>query len=294
MDLLDTIGISVIADVISAVVLGAGLFFVSTMLKRSSRKRIFEFLGLERSDPVLRVYLSRLDVVHGGSRGTDGILAHGFVGPALMQLEYLGAQSIESVVNDAFLDLLPDPIRHLMEAQSAYLRDVETIIDVSPDNDSGRAILHSSQDTVVLLGSDVYSRPVRRIYHSKKSFIRFVSEVTGDPFDASDPSHSHPTFAVQTDGRWMRIQGRETHREIGTIQRVTPAKGKSVLMCAGISASSTRGSAQYLAKHWRRFHERFGNDDFLVVLAFPEQKADSHAIVTPIEIRDYERQRRNH
>jgi hypothetical protein len=63
-------------------------------------------------------------------------------------------------------------------------------------------------------------------------------------------------------------------------------------MCAGLSASATRGSAEYFARHWSVLDEQFDTDDFLVVLSFAQQEPDSPVVRDAERLRDYERRRK--
>jgi hypothetical protein len=93
------------------------------------------------------------------------------------------------------------------------------------------------------------------------------------------------------DNDWFTIPGRAAARELGTVQRVTLASGRRVLMCSGISASATQGAASYVCRSWRNLKQHFSDDDFLVVLSFPGQQADSPQVREPEVLRDFERRR---
>jgi len=285
------VGTNVFASCVYTLLVAAVVLGASGLLLSRQRKQLFAMLGLDGKDPVLRLYLSRLDVLPGGSRGTDGRLASGFVGPALMQLEYRGARAICRLLEEPFLDILPDAVRRLLEGRGRYLADVDVNIDVSPASEQRRLLQDRGSDAVVLLGSDVYSTVVRDIYEGAVSFVRFVAEDSGSPFDASDSNHGDPTFAISLDNGWHTIPARSGSRELGTVQRVTLPSGRRVLMCAGVSASATQGSAEYFARRWSSLREEFGDDDFLVVLSFASQEADSPVVTHPERLRDFDRRR---
>lgn len=282
---------NVVASALYTILVASGVVSLSVLVLRRHRGRLFAVLGLDSRAPVLRVYVSRLDVLPGGSQGTDGRLALGFVGPALMQLEYQGARQICRLLEEPFLKILPDVFRRLLEGRGRYLADVEVHIDVSPPPERRQSVQAHGTDSVVLLGSDVYSAVVRDIYRDDATFVRFVSEGTGDVFDASRTDHADPTFAIRLEGKWHTIEARAAGRELGVIQRVTLSSGRRVLMCAGVSASATRGSAEYFASRWAELHKEFDQDDFLVTLSFAAQQADSAAVSHPERLVDYERRR---
>jgi hypothetical protein len=287
----ESVGTSLVASLLYTVFLALAVVAVSAVLLSKQRKRLFGVLSLDPRTPVLRVFVSRLDVLSGGSQGTDGPLATGFVGPALMQLEYGGGRDICRLLEEPFLDVLPDVVRRLLEGRGRYLADVAVHIDVSPPNEARRVPQERGSDAVVLVGSDVYSSVVRDVYRQECSFVKLVSEATGATFDASRADHGDPTFAIRTDRKWQVIEARSTGRELGTIQRVTLPSGRRVLMCAGISASATRGSAEYFSRHWSSLDKQFGAEDFLVVLSFIGQEADSAAVRDAERLVDFERRR---
>lgn len=284
-----SVAASVVATVLYTTAVAAAFVTISALALRRQRKRLFAMLGLDPRAPTLRLFVSRLDVIRGGSQGTDGRLAVGFVGPALMELEYLGARSICGLLEEPFLDALPDSLRGLLEGRGRYLADVDIHIAVSPPPEARRLPQERGTDSVVLLGSDVYSSVVRDIYRGPCTFVKLVAESSGADFDASQPSTDQPTFAVRTDRKWLTIEGRSAGRELGTVQRITLPSGRRVLMCAGISASATRGSGEYFSRHWRVLDDAFGQDDFMIVLSFPLQEADSPVVRDPERLLDYER-----
>jgi hypothetical protein len=286
------VGTNLVASLLYTALLALGVIGVSAFLLSKQRKQLFGVLTLDARAPVLRIYLSRLDVLSGGSQGTDGRLATGFVGPALMQLEYQGGREICRLLEEPFLEVLPDVIRRTLEGRGRYLADVDVHIDVSPPPEGRRPPQERGTDAVVLLGSDVYSPVVRDVYRQNCSFIKLVSERTQEDFDASRGDHGDPTFAIRMDRKWHKIEARSAGRELGTIQRVTLPSGRRVLMCAGLSASATRGSAEYFARHWSVLDEQFDTDDFLVVLSFAQQEPDSPVVRDAERLRDYERRRK--
>lgn len=133
---------------------------------------------------------------------------------------------------------------------------------------------------------------MRSVYEGPHSFVKFVSETSGRPFRGNDSSYGEPTFAVCVEGQWCAIPARSTGREIASIQRVTLDTRRRLLMCAGLSASTTCASTRYLCSHWQSFANRFGDDDFLVVLQAPKQKADKEQLEELSELPEYERQRK--
>lgn len=282
---------SLIANLIYTAFVAASAIAITLIVLGRTRRRLFELLCINTELPRVQIYVSRLDVRRGGSRGTDGRLSVGFTGPALMQLEYSGALAIEKVLREPFVEVLPRFIRRLIVRRVGHLSEVPVSIDVGPDEKSCQPLLEYGTDTIVLLGSDVYSYAVRSIYRSSNSFIGFVSETLGCDYDASDRQHGEPAFAVREEGLWHPIPARSIGREVGTIQRVTLKSGRRVVMCAGISSSTTCASAHYLCNHWLLLSARFGSDDFLVVLGFAEQSADALGLREAEELPDYEKRR---
>jgi hypothetical protein len=278
---------NLLADFLFTVPVAVGLFVLARNVIERRRRALFSFFGINANQEKLGlcIYVSRLEVHEGGSTGVDGALHGGFRGPALMQLEVKGANVICAEFKERLLDALPTFLKNQLVHASPYLANVQPTIDVSPPQ-LASILNETTKRAVIILGSDVYNHDVRRVYGSGKSFVRFVGEQSGSPFDASKKLDEQPTFEVDRDGVRIRIPARELNeREIGTIQRVT-FDGRRLLLCAGISSSSTGGAAEYVGQHWMELHRRFQDKDFLVVLQFPGQKADQ-MWVRPVELRDF-------
>jgi hypothetical protein len=290
-DFWSSVAASVIASVAYTFLITIMFLLITSTVIKHHRRALFSMLCIHPDGATIRVFLSRLDVLPGGSKGTDGVLALGFTGPALMQLEYEGALLIQRLVRERFVDVMPRLIRALIRRSNPYLTEVDFLIDVAPDERSFLSLLDNGADSNIFLGSDVYSHAVRRVYRDESTFIRFVAESTGENFDAGKDASEEPTFAVRTADLWYPVPARSIGREVGTIQRVTLKTGRRVLMCAGISASATYGSARFFYENWRALHQRFGGDDFLVVLAFRDQEPDTHAVHPPEELLDLSRRR---
>lgn len=271
----DILWLNLVSDLLFTVLLAGLLMLAAGLFLKRQRRKVFRFFDLGPHNPRLNIFVSRVEVRRGGTEGTDGLLARGYEGPALVQPEYEGAQAVGRLVQDPLLEVLPNPVRRLLARYSDLLADVEVEIEVSPDDEErAREVLLDGPDAVVLLGSDVYNRLVRRAYESPRSFVRLVVEegdAAGEPFRASNDDHAEPTFAVEVEqGRWDVIPARgrnEGPRDIGTVQRITLKSGRRLVMCAGISATATYRSCRYLMEKWQELHEDYGDKDFLVVLA---------------------------
>ena len=282
----------VAADAIYTVFAAVVASSLALLLVGRHRRHLFQFFGIDDRDSKVKVYLSRVDVLPGGSKGTDGKLKHGFSGPALVGLEYQGALAVMQLLQSPLLKTVPSVFKEFIEGRAGHLRAVTVSIDASPGSDEYRYIFEQSTDVVVLLGSDVYSHAVRTVYEGPRSFVKFVSETSGLPFHGDDLSYGEPTFAVCVEGIRCAIPARSIGREIASVQRVTLETGRRLLMCAGLSASTTYASTRYLCSHWQSLANRFGADDFLVVLESPKQKADNEQLEKLSELPEYERRRK--
>ncbi|MDQ3953637.1 MAG: hypothetical protein M3279_11860 [Actinomycetota bacterium] len=282
---------SVVANLIYTLLIALVILLITSIVIKRGRRTLFSMMCIRPDGAVVRVYLSRLDVLRGGSKGTDGVLKVGFTGPALMQLEYEAALYFRRLLQDRFLDALPRPIRTLIQRRNPYLSRIDFQVDVAPDEHSYLSVLDYGVDSTIFLGSDVYNHAVRSIYRGNRTFVRFVDERTGKNFDSAHDDQGEPTFAVRTEDAWHVIAGRSRGREIGIIQRVTLDTGRRVLMCAGISASATHGAARFFCENWRALRKRFDEDDFLVVLAFRDQAADVRPVRPAEELPDLSRHR---
>ncbi len=282
----------VAGDAVYTLLAAIAASLVALSLVRRQRRRLLSFFGIHHKNSKVKIYLSRVEVLPGGSKGTDGPLNRGFTGPALVQLEYRGALEVRQLLRSPLLDSVPLVWRSLVEARASRISSANVWIEPSPGVYECQHIFDSSDDTVILLGSDVYSHAVRSVYERKLSFVRLVSEASGRPYFSN--GDDAPTFAVDVGGLWEVIPARSVGREIATIQRITWENGCRLFMCSGISASTTYASTKYLCSHWRSFSDRFGENDFLVVLESPNQQADSDQLQDPSELPGYEQKRMSH
>jgi len=280
-----------VTNFLYTLLIALALLLMAGAIVRRDRQRLFTLVGLGSQTSTVRIFTSRVDVLKSGSQGTDGRTAVGFIGPALVHPEYSAGLAVETLIRHSHLDALPGFLRKLLQRQSSYLRDIEVVIDVSPGGDSYRPLLENGSDSVILIGSDVYSHAVRHAYEQSSSFLRFVCEATGEKFNASRTDHGDPTFAVATDGEWQIVPARALGREIGTVQRVTMPSGRRLLMLAGLSSASTRDAVLYFCNHWRQLYRRHGDADFLIVVAFNGQQPDDHFLAHPEELPELARQR---
>ena len=285
-----TIWTGVAADAIYTVLAASVASLIALFVVGRRRRRLFRFFGIRHNNSQVQIYLSRVEVLEGGSKGTDKSLNHGFTGPAIAKLEYQGALEVKQLLQSPLLNSLPSILRSILEGRANRITSADVSIEPSPQSEYLGHIFEQSNDVVMLLGSDVYSHAVRYVYQGEHSFLQFVSETSGLPYHSNSVPNDAPTFAVRSgSGSWSVIPARSIGREVGTIQRVTLDSGRQLLMCAGISASTTFASTKYLCSRWQSLADRFGTDDFLVVLGYPKQQADSDELQSPSELSQYER-----
>lgn len=291
---IDSVTAGIVANILYTAMLTVIVILCAFYLVERKRKKLFALFGIPKDEPRLRIYVSRLDVVTGGSQGTDGRLPVGFVGPALMRLEYNAALAIRDATCVELFERVPRFVRALLKSRSPWLRDVAVTLDVNPDADEIEAAVFGTEDGVILLGSDVYSHAARRIFADERSFFFFCKDVTGSPvrpFNAAK-HRCEPTFAVRRPGHVEVIHGRPG-REVAVVQRVSLAPGgKQLLMCAGISSAATAVAADHVARRWDSLVERFGDDDFGICFVLPGQRPDRLPLVAPEELTQHAQRRR--
>lgn len=125
----------VAADAIYTALAAIVASLLALLLVGRRRRRLFQFFGIDDRDTKVKVYLSRVDVLPGGSKGTDGKLKHGFSGPALVGLEYRGALAVMELLQSPLLKAVPSVFKGLIEGPARHLRDVTVSIDASPGSD---------------------------------------------------------------------------------------------------------------------------------------------------------------
>jgi len=256
-DIIYTVIISILAIIFTAVFVGIG------------RRRLFSFFSIDRSKPELTIYLSRIDVRPGGTNGTDGPTQVGFVGPALDQMEYLGALEIKKLFLSHLVEAIPRAFKRSLQMKENNLSEVAVQIDATPDEPRSIEVLDALPSGMVLIGSDVYSHLARAAFNSSATFVHFVSEQSGEPYRSGISKFRDATFSVCTDDPqrpWQTISRKNGSSDIGIIQRISLSGKQPLIMCAGNSSISTHLATLHLCSNWRQYDREFNGDDFLVVL----------------------------
>lgn len=137
-----------------------------------------------------------------------------------------------------------------------------------------------------------------------KSLISFglTSNSVTDLYQSTDPSPlfriedvgGTPKIVVRVNGE-IKSYGRTDEYQHGVILRYQPNPEEYPtrwwIICAGLAAAGTPAAAWSLAHKWRRYYQRFGESDFLIVF---KTSNDINSYVSSTEICTIERKKERH
>lgn len=260
---------NVIANVITAIIFAAlGLItFIAIFL--IERQRLLRFFGVSSKLPGLRLYLSRLEILPGGTKGIEEI-TKGYSGPAINKIEFEGALLLRNRLRSTVLGLFPRRFRDWLGQKHVSLIMLDPAIAISPTQ-TGQIQF----DNLVILGSSIYNYAAQKYLNHPSSCFYFDKEANGER-----------VIKIKTPSlAGTLLPGRSQQQEIAILQRINDiAQGNTVFLCSGLGASGTYGSARYLAKNWETIYRKYGCEEFGLCLAFPNQEANSELVVDPIII----------
>lgn len=261
---------NIAANVITAsifTVLGATAFI---WLSVTQRRRLFRFFGVGRGTLDVRMYLSRLQVKPGGTSGTEPI-TKGYVGPAIVKMEYDAGLLLVDLFQPRALALIPDVLRDLLSTLFATLSEVNTEIEVAPNPEDFAEDRHLAQP-LVTCGSAIYNSVSAHFLNRERSFYYFEKNAAGlRVLRARDPNAPD-----------LDVAGRSGGHELACIQRLRePTSDSIVFVCAGLGSGATYGSVEYLVRNWRRLWRRYGDTEFGICLSFATTNYDEIPAVAP-------------
>jgi hypothetical protein len=280
----DSILANVAANLITATIVGGIGLIAYAVLFLVERNRLVRFFGIKRQPLSVRLYLSRLQILPGGTKGFED-LRDGYVGPSISKIEYDGALLIAKSFSSSLIALMPASVRTWMAHRYPRVGTLAPSIDVCPRHLSAV----SSGGTVVALGGAVYNAITQ--HYLKHPQCPFYFDKRADGQRALWRRHvGLRDFEPPTE-----VPGRALGRELGLVQKLYDSTtDTTVFICAGTGSSATFGCAKYLAQHWRSFLRRHGNGAFALCLAFQDQQPDGEMVVDPIIIEEISCEPRTH
>ncbi|HEY7781836.1 MAG TPA: hypothetical protein VIC85_16715 [Ktedonobacterales bacterium] len=248
-------------------VLGASAF---VWLSVTQRRRLFRFFGVGRGTLDVRMYLSRLQIQPGGASGTEPI-TNGYVGPAIVKMDYDAGLLLVELFQPRALALIPDVLRDLLSTLFISLAEVDAHIEVAPTPEDFAEDRHLTQP-LVACGGAIYNVISSHYLNQERSFYYFAKNAAGHRvMRARDPQAPD-----------LEALGRSRGHELACIQRLRePTSDSIVFVCAGLGSGATYGSVEYLVRNWRRLWHRYGDAEFGICLSFATAEYDEMPDVTP-------------
>jgi len=277
--MVEEVVINVVADLIVALLfllLAIGTYIVFYF---TDRRRLLRFFGISNELPRLRIYVSRMEIRRGGSRGFKPI-AEGYSGPAISKIEYEAALLVRDLLQSRFLAFSPKRLQGWLRQQYFTFISVDPQIHIAP-----KGLKTVTFDNMILLGSSAYNL-ISNYYleeHQSGHFC-FVKAIHGE--------HEEHALKIRAGGlNGIQVPGRSYEQELGIIQRINDSDhGNTVFICAGLGSTATYGSARYLVDNWRNLQSQYNDEEFAICLAFPAQPPDSETsdvVVNPIVIYEF-------
>jgi hypothetical protein len=265
----EQIVIEVIASLISAIILAVLGFGIYLAFYLKERQGLLRFFGVSKKLPRLRIYLSRMEIKPGGTVGFEPV-SQGYSGPSISEVEYEGALLIRNRLRSTLVALLPKRVQYWLGQHHITLLTLDPPVDVCP-----QALGDLALDNRVTLGSSIYNLYSKHYLEYPCSQFYFFKTNNGER-----------VIRIRSRGlKDVEIPGRSAERELGVIQRIIDsAHGNTVFICAGLGASATYGCARYLIENWKKLFRKYGDTEFGICLAFPQQPPDSEIVVDPIVV----------
>lgn len=241
----ESVAAGVVANLLTIVLTILGGFVIYVLLRR---RALHEFWGL-RSVRSVRIYLSHLRVVKGGTIGPDGA-PRSFEGSVVTLLE----TEMANLLRGLFFATLPGRAIQPAWLKSLLLTSADAQIVPSPVGEEQPY----PDGTVVALGSPGYNNVSREIESTCKSPVHFVND----------------NAAIRLPGGVIIDGGHQ-----GVVVRLK-CLDRYWFYAAGMSEEGTAAAAYYLATAWRRLHRRYKRTpSFFVVVEFPDSDFRSCRVI---------------
>lgn len=119
----------------------------------SKQRKLYLFLGLEKTSKCVLVYLSSLFVPTGGSTGFDG-LPRSYQGIAIPTGEYTIASRLAKTLTIDMFEYIPPIVRKSLQKKFAFFRPLTASIDASPMRYED---IDFSSRSIIAVGSQGYN-----------------------------------------------------------------------------------------------------------------------------------------
>lgn len=274
--------VNVSAELISLFIVAIIGLAVSLIFYVRNRRKKLHFFGIKSQRPDMNIFLSRIEIREGGTKGLIPI-KRGFFGAAITQLEYEACMMIKSEVDSSLLALFSKEFRDWLNLDNLSLRDLRLKIEVSPGSNREESIDDYLNQNVFIIGSSMYNLLTHYYlldyFKEKRGWHCFYEEVEVAP---GESERIIGVRKINSKGEVITeipMKGRASGQEVGIIHKFYDAKRKiTVFLCFGHSASSTYGSVRYLIKHWKVLQKKCDARGFIICLAFRRQQPNSEII----------------
>lgn len=239
---------------IAPYVIGFVVAFVSYIIFGLSKQRkLFRFLGVDKSSRQVIVYLSSLLIPRGGAAGFNGQPRsyHGIAIPS----EELGISSRLSTAFklDPFKNI-PPIIRKPLQDKYAFFRPLTVNITGSPMQE--RKIDFSTR-SMITVGSQGYN--VVTNYCVSRNLSQLEITHNGTAIEIMKGKNQGEV-----------IQPVSNQHDIAILERLIDRtrNDTTIIIAAGLGVVGTMGAIQHLIDHWRKIEKEYRNREFALVLQF--------------------------
>lgn len=167
-------------------------------------------------------------------------------------LQYAGGTYSERDTKAAFY--ITSVLGHILDSDKIQLEEVS---DFTPDSGLAHktAFLFGSRSNQVTIWA-TESLPTSRFFKFEFGDMWRIQCTDGSVYETPDPSKlEQAAYTNQTD--------------YGVICRLSvPETAEPLFVIAGLGSRATEGCGHCFSHHWRELFQRFGNNDFAVVLEF--------------------------
>jgi hypothetical protein len=246
---------NVVANIIANVVFWLGLGGAVWILARNTRKSFLSFFGLTETH-ALKAYISN---VRPSETENRRLLVSGH--------EFRITRSLATLFGTA-PGRYPDLVRGLVDGIFVGTR-IRFDVDICPDTPE------RADDSAIIIVGGALRNTLRQYYVNTHQTLTLSS---GEELGAD--RHPRP---IMDHSYWRITRGPRVNENIGqgantaVVERfIDPERGRVVICCAGIRGDGSWASVEYLVRHWRDLHRRFGQQPFAMVLEFPTGHPDPY------------------
>lgn len=269
-----TISLDVLANILTAIIIGIAGWLLSTILRLPfiyrRRRKLFEFFGVTKDRPQIRVYLSTVFVIRGGSidfRGTPRT----FAGPAVPAAELSTIEPISQLFIDSSLDALPSAFRKWLGDKVHWsFRPITPVFSSSPNNRKEVA-----QGNIITIGSQYYNSAGEVYTETCNPILKMIPNGQGMIIRVEKGPRTGDVFQPR--------QGQVDDLAIVERLRDNPTRS-NVFIAAGLGVIGTMGAVHFIVNNWAKLANDFGIEPFAICLRFQDVSKDPNAVMKPVEL----------